>query len=265
MVIKVFESSYDSFKDKLKNPFYGTLFVVWVIRNREFLYNVFFHDKLTSDKRLEVIRSHFLNWDSLLNFLGTILISLALMILIYVSLNLSRFIVEFSERKLKPLIQQIFNKSSIVSREEYLILENERDYFQKKYSEERSERIKLQKELDNKTENIQINDNETYDKEEKGKTVEEGEKGIPENIITTWLKLRPSYYDDFKKIISLMEEKVPVYEIKRKMKDLASTKEFINKKIIETLAHENIHYYNFTEFGDKFVNHFKIRDSAKNS
>lgn len=61
MVIRFAESTYDSFKDKLKNPFYGTLFIIWIIRNREFIYNVFFHEKLTSDEQLEIIRTHFLS------------------------------------------------------------------------------------------------------------------------------------------------------------------------------------------------------------
>jgi len=148
MVIKFVESTYDSFKDKLKNPFYGTLFIVWIIRNREFIYNVFFHDNLTSDQRLAIIRNQFLSWNSIFSFLLTILISLGLMILIYASLNLSRFIVEFSERKLKPWIQQLFNKTSIVSREDYIVMEGERDYFQKKHNDERTERIKLQREID---------------------------------------------------------------------------------------------------------------------
>lgn len=93
--------------------------------------------------RLELLRNQFLNFDALLNFLVTIVISLGLMILIYFSLNLSRFIVEFSERIAKPKIQKLFSASNIVSREDFQNMEKDRDYFQKKYSEERSERIIL--------------------------------------------------------------------------------------------------------------------------
>ena len=134
LFVKFVESNYESFKDKLRNPFYGTLVIVWVIRNREFIYKVFFHEKLTSDARLEIIRGHFLNWNSLLSFLGTVLISLGLMTLIYASLNLSRLIVQASEKTLKPLILRLFDKTSIVSRTDYLAMEKDRDYFQKKYS-----------------------------------------------------------------------------------------------------------------------------------
>ena len=53
-----------------------------------------------------------------------------------------------SEKTLKPLILRLFDKTSIVSRTDYLAMEKDRDYFQKKYSEERLERVKLQRELD---------------------------------------------------------------------------------------------------------------------
>jgi len=263
MVIKFIESTYDSVKDKLKNPFYGTLFVVWVIRNREFIYNVFFNDSVTSDERLELIRAHFLNWDSLLSFIGTILISLGLMILIYASLNLSRFIVELSERILKPWIQQLFSKTSIVSREDYIQLEKDRDYFQKKYSEERSEKIRLQRELDQLLEQNLIEKNKNNNQSEENQTLTETGtlqiKNNPEkrakSIVDRWQKLRPTYLEDFINLIPLIHEKYEAHEIISKMKDIGSLQEFTKKGIIETVKKFGRIHYNFTEIGDEIV-HF---------
>ncbi|SFB79186.1 hypothetical protein SAMN04487891_102355 [Flagellimonas taeanensis] len=242
MVIKFIESTYDSVKDKLKNPFYGTLFVVWVIRNREFIYNVFFNDSITSDKRLELIREHFLNWSSLLNFLGTILISLGLMILIYASLNLSRFIVELSERILKPWIQQLFSKTSIVSREDYIQLEKERDYFQKKYSEERIEKIRLQRELDEIVLN-NISDNNF-------------EKNNNDEISPSYIKkeyneiLDKAILEDFSTLIALINDLDTLETIRKKI-DVSTVDYFLSKNIVQAYLNGNTYFYKFTALGEK--------------
>lgn len=242
MVIKFIESTYDSVKDKLKNPFYGTLFVVWVIRNRKFIYNVFFNDSVTSDERLELIRAHFLNWDSLLSFIGTILISLGLMILIYASLNLSRFIVELSERILKPWIQQLFSKTSIVSREDYIQLEKDRDYFQKKYSEERSEKIRLQRELDE----MSIKYIPTSD--EKSSAIAENIK----TIINSWTEQTMS---DFKTLIGSINNYLGTTDINRTINK--SINDFLSLNIIERYIDKfGDSKYKFTEYGETFRNIF---------
>ncbi|WP_222984593.1 hypothetical protein [Flagellimonas meishanensis] len=264
MVIKFIESTYDSVKDKLKNPFYGTLFVVWVIRNREFIYNVFFNEDCTSDQRLEIIRSHFLNWDSLQSFIETIFISLGLMVLIYASLNLSRFIVEFSERKLKPWIQKLFSSTSIVSREDFQAMEKERDYFQKKYSEERIEKIGLQRELDQLQEQkiIKVDSPQNSSSTENFKARNDSENKA-KKIVDRWKRLRPSYFEDFKTLMKHDHNKLTVSLIESTMKDLASIREFKDKGIIETIDHNNFYYYNFTEFGDEFVHYVSNMLSEK--
>ncbi len=264
MVVKFIESTYDSVKDKLKNPFYGTLFIVWVIRNREFIFNVFFNEDCSSDQRLEIIRSQFLSWDSLLNFIGTILISLGLMVLIYASLNLSRFIVEFSERKAKPWIQKQFSATSIVSREDFEAVEKERDYFQKKYSEERGEKIRIQRELDQiLEENLEISQKLNQPEKIPDTIIDENFKqnNNSENkvrkVVERWKKLRPTYLEDLKTLISLVAEGKQTYEITSSMKDLGSLQEFTKKGIIESIERFNRIYYNFTEFGDELVHFVK--------
>lgn len=270
MVVKFIESTYDSVKDKLKNPFYGTLFIVWVIRNREFIFNVFFNENVNSDERLEIIRSHFLSWDSLLSFLGTILISLGLMVLIYASLNLSRFIVEFSERKAKPWIQKLFSKTSIVSREDFIELEKERDYFQKKYSEERNDKIRIQRELDQlleqelesnqKTEQPRETPDSVTDKNIQAKNDSENKV---KKIVERWNKLRPTYLEDFKTLIPQVSNRLQTHEINSLMQDLGSIQEFAKRGVIETIKRYGNVYYNFTEFGDELVHYVKSTSNTK--
>jgi hypothetical protein len=249
MVVKFFESTYDSFKDKIKNPFYGTLFTVWIIRNREFIYNVFFNDDCTSEQRLEILRIQFLNLDSLVNFIGTILISLGLMILIYISLNLSRFIVELSERILKPRIQKLFSESSIVSREDFIDLEKNRDYFQKRYSEERSERVKLQEELDN-----------NQKKDLKLKSIDSAKDDKINTIINKWKRLKPEYLTDFKTLKKKTDSQSTSYQIEQSMKNIASIREFKDHGLISTFEKDNKLYSILTELGQELAYTLKSRE-----
>ncbi|SDQ60224.1 hypothetical protein [Flagellimonas zhangzhouensis] len=270
MVVKFIESTYDSVKDKLKNPFYGTLFIVWIIRNREFIFNIFFNEDINSDKRLEIIRQHFLNWDSFLKLIGTILISLGLMALIYISLNLSRFIVEFSERMARPWIQKLFSNTSIVSREDFVELEKERDYFYKKYSDERTEKTRLQRDLDQlleqNLESGKSNDKQSGNVVSVSKTPK-AIKDDPNNriklIVDKWKTIRPSYYTDFKKLLSFNQSEMKVIMVDSKMTDVGSIKEFKNKGLIEMINHTGSHYYNFTELGDNLAHYIKNHDDNK--
>lgn len=251
MVIKVIENTYDSFKDKLKNPFYGTLFAVWIIRNREFLFNLFFNEKIDSNERLELLRNQFLNSDAVLNFLGTILISLGLMVLIYLSLNLSRFIVELSERIAKPRIQKLFSTSSIVSREDFQNMEKDRDYFQKKYSEEKIEKNKLQRELD-EAKNIA---NLTID----GGIIDESEKlddslnlGQTDLMFVKW-KEEGIYYS-FKGFIAKVNDKTPTSSFENDFKEIID--ELLSMNIIIKDTSSTLFYYTFTHYGKKVKEYY---------
>ena len=245
LFVKFVESTYESFKDKLRNPFYGTLVIVWVIRNREFIYKVFFHEKLTSDARLEIIRGHFLNWNSLLSFLGTVLISLGLMTLIYASLNLSRLIVQASEKTLKPLILRLFDKTSIVSRTDYLAMEKDRDYFQKKYSEERLDRIELQRELDKKVENISVDGGEIPNTSEF-----EREKDLKRYFAQWSFELKNA----FGTLIDNVNNDTDAFDIDEYLRnDIA---QFRSKNLIKRMDGGVKQRYEFTDFGKKVRDYF---------
>lgn len=252
MVVKFIESTYDSVKDKLKNPFYGTLFIIWVIRNREFIYNVFFNEDCSSDERLEIIRHQFLNWDSFLKLIGTILISLGLMVLIYISLNLSRFIIEFSERVLKPRIQKLFSETSIVSREEYESVIKQRDHYLKRYNEENKEKLRLQEELDNKLasqQKFEINYGENLDN--------------PNNIdIIFFQDWGESLLLGFKKLISEINNHHSAGEVEDNIGD-SILEEFRGRDLIEVYFDGGVPYYKFTPLGiavKDFFNKNNIRE-----
>lgn len=257
MVLKFMESSLDAFKDKLKNPFLGTLLLVWIVRNREFLFNLFFNENYNSEKRLVLLTQHFSGWTVVLNFLLTLCFSLLLLALIYLALNVSRFVVHFSETYLKPKILEIFDTNSIVSREEYGRVEAQRDYFEKRYSEERTEKLKLQKELDNHltskiTGSVSTIDNTIID----GGTIEDEEsklKRVVESILDRGLS------KEFDFLIQTINSNRNAADVKSEVGQ-QGINVFLRKNIIEVNRRSPRHEYQFTEFGKKirdyYLNHF---------
>jgi hypothetical protein len=182
------------------------------------------------------------------------------MILIYLALNLSRFIVEFSERKLKPWIQQKFSETSVVSREDYQAMERDRDYFQKKYSEERIERIKLQRESDKKIENMTID----------GGLIEGSNESNVSSDISTKSDINYEYFSnwdaqlttDFKELIGHMNDRKSYEEID-KLIFIDSMAEFKKRNLIKLPLQSKYatQYYEYTDLGRKVRDFFVLNFS----
>lgn len=183
--------------------------------------------------------------------------------MIYLSLNLSRLIVQGSEKKLKPIILRWFDKTSIVSREDYLAMEEQRDYFQKKHNEERNERLKLQRELDEEIESRTID----------GGTIEESEGPGDAKASLSFspkTKIDLEYFSDwgeeqksdFKELIGLINSRLSVEDIDKRIFS-RSIKEFKSLNLIKFPPQSKYatHYYEFTEFG-KQVRDFFVRNLA---
>lgn len=248
MVIKVVEGAIDSFKDKLKNPFYGTLLVVWLIRNREFLFNLFFNSEYDSTKRLTLLREQFQSSSSIWNFILTILISLLIMAIIYIALNLSRFIVQFSEKTVLPKILKIFSVTSIVSREEYERIEKQSDYYQDRYSKERFERQKIQKELDELREKG-LDFVESY---EKAKIVDGGVIGDKETNYNSIFKViieNKGLSHDFKYLINSVNSLDEFSKINEHIPE--NIESFKSMNIVRKVKEGSYYTYEFTSFGEK--------------
>lgn len=243
MIIKVVDSVADAFKDKFKNPFFGTLIAVWIIRNRRFVFNLFINENYDSDKRLELLTNHFKAPESLISLLLTICYSILLMALIFIALNISRYVVEFSERVVYQKILQSFKPENFPTPELYKKMEAQKEYYEKKYNEEKEEKFKLQNELDKAKERVFVEPN-AFDYIN------------IKNIIDEWSD--SDIIQDFEKLIGLVNKKDSVQQINQSIKSIQT---FLNKNIIEKkldgeFAH---HTYKFTELGEK------IRDEYLNN
>lgn len=120
MVKSLIGSFSENLIEKSRNPFLGTYALVWLVRNWVIVYTLFNFDKeLKMQDRIDFISCYFFN-NSLLENLGiNILWALGLLVLTYLLLNISRFIVNFSEKQVTPRVYEITDKNSIVTKDVY--------------------------------------------------------------------------------------------------------------------------------------------------
>ncbi len=161
-MIKDFLISFrDNFKEKTRNPFLGTYLIVWVIRNWELLYTLFNFDSdyKLSDK-IGYIKSYYLEHGFITNLFTSILWAFGLLILTYLLLAISRFITNFSEKRITPWIYKITDSNTIVLKETYEALRNENSRIEDKLESEREIKKRLLievSELENEIDSLKVN------------------------------------------------------------------------------------------------------------
>jgi hypothetical protein len=148
-MIKDFLISFtDNFKEKTRNPFLGTYLLVWLIRNWELIYTLFnFDSNFNLKDKKEFIFSYYKENQFVPNLFTNILWSIGLLILTYLLLNLSRFIVNLFEKKLTPWIYKVTDSNSIVLKEIYDKLKSENYILELNLEKERESKGKLQIEI----------------------------------------------------------------------------------------------------------------------
>lgn len=145
-MVKDFLISFsDNFKEKAKNPFLGTYLLVWLIRNWDLAYTIFNFDKdSTLDDKKTFISNYYQNGDFICNLGSNILWAFAILITTYLLLNISRLIVNLSEKRLTPWIYQITDSKSIVLKTEYERIRAENDDLQTRLDKERESKSRLE-------------------------------------------------------------------------------------------------------------------------
>jgi hypothetical protein len=163
-MIKDFLISFkDNFKEKTRNPFLGTYLVVWSIRNWKLVYTLFNFDKEHDlEYKTDFITSYYTQNDFLSNLLTNILWAFGVLILTYLLLNISRFIINISEKQITPWIYKVSDSKSIVLKETYDKLNSDKLNLEIKLEKERENKARLQSEilnLENKLEESYLNKN----------------------------------------------------------------------------------------------------------
>ncbi|MDQ8012969.1 MAG: hypothetical protein REI96_11005 [Flavobacterium nitrogenifigens] len=155
-MVKDFLISFtDNFQEKTKNPFLGTYLLVWLIRNWDLVYSLFnFDEKATRWAKIQFVKNYYSENNFIENLFINILWSFGLLILTYFLLNVSRFIVNISEKRLTPWIYKITDSKSIVLKEDYDRLRAENDDLQIRLDNERQSKTRLEAIIKNQDESI---------------------------------------------------------------------------------------------------------------
>ena len=145
MIKDLLVSFKENFNDKVKNPFLGSYAIVWMIRNWELIYSIFnFDSELSLSGKIEYIKTYFSQNEFLPNLFSNILWTFGLLIITYLLLNLSRLIVNFSEKNIKPFIYKLTDSKSIVLKTEYNRLQSLNEELQRRLEIERELRSKVE-------------------------------------------------------------------------------------------------------------------------
>lgn len=240
MLKELLFSFKDEFQEKSHNPFIWTYFFVWCIRNWPLVYSLFnFDDGTTLQSKVAFI-SCYLEENPFLSNVGyNILYTLALLVVSYILLNISRFIVNFSEKTIKPWVYKVTDKGSVVLKSTYNLLVEQRDETRKSLVAERESVSKLEEQIKNLEKQY-------------------------EKLASTNQELKAVREIDILTIVEDLRKKnlVPFYKttcslIERKLLISPSIKldELINLHTIEKNAFDNS--YNMTEIGKKVYRFLK--------
>lgn len=145
---------FSNVKDKITNPFFGTLIFVWVYRNWDLVYTFFnFDEKTKLDDKIKYFKQYFSNKNFWQEALFNIGFTLLLIIIGYFLIIVTRAFSIFVEFQIMPrLTKQIVSKNT-VTKELYDEVKAERDDYSDKYEVQRKQVRVLSRDYDEISEN----------------------------------------------------------------------------------------------------------------
>lgn len=237
MIKNTINSFTDNINQKLKNPFLGTFIIVWIIRNWEFIYSLFYFDsKLSLDDRVLKIKNFFTDY-GIVEILITIGLTFLLLVATYIFLNLSRLVVNFFDKVITPKVFEVTDKSSIVLKTVHDETLNRIEILESKVQSERELRLKTQ----NENEELENRIKELLDTNTK-KVVESKQKTNISNktrLLSDKLK-KDQKVESFEKIAS------DILSGKGISKDEKNVTEFATLGLIKPGNHMGSGKYNYT-------------------
>lgn len=157
--MEVVNSFFSNIKDKLTNPYFGTLVIVLIIHHWELIFGIFnFDEGFTLDKKLEFVKNYILNNITWKSFLWDALQALIYMFIGYLIVVLTRSIVLFIEFTLMPFVTRKIVNKNVVRKTEYDEIVKEREEYFDQYEEQRNFVRNFSKTIDEQTEQIKQKD-----------------------------------------------------------------------------------------------------------
>jgi hypothetical protein len=149
MIKDLLISFKDNIKTKSSNPFFGTLMIVWAIKNWNLIYSIFnFDSTLKLQDKIDFIIKHFSSLPFYKTLGNCIWDSFIIIIVSYILINLTRLISNFFEKVITPYVYKISDKSSIILKAEYDKLKQEKEQLENKFEDERQNRLRIQADYD---------------------------------------------------------------------------------------------------------------------
>lgn len=118
MILDSVNSFIDNIKTKASNPFFGTLIVVWLVRNWNLVYGLFIFDKdCTMNDKFEFVRNHFSGKKFYYELWVNIIVTFGLLILGYILLIASRFLANLVEHRITPNINKVAASNLVANKD----------------------------------------------------------------------------------------------------------------------------------------------------
>ncbi|MGE4346896.1 MAG: hypothetical protein AB7D46_05720 [Flavobacteriaceae bacterium] len=253
--MEVINSFFNNVKDKLTNPYFGTLILVLLFHHWELLYIIFnFDDNVTLDIKLNSIKEYISINISFQNLMWDALWALILMLTGYLIIVITRSIVLWVEFWLMPFITgKIINKN-VVKKDEYDKVVKEREEYFDQYEEQRKNVRNFSKTIDEQTEQIKQKDKDLL---KQTRTISETIKELD----LTKSKLEKSSNEAINKSKELEIAKNSISELKR---DLEFKNDKLNKFEHLFFDKENQSFYSSIEnFPPEVIN--KINELKKDN
>ena len=119
MIKDIWDSFKDNIKDRVTNPFLGTYALVWIVHNWRLVYSFFYFDsKYTLEQRLTFFQKYWTDNNFYLNLIIVALFTVAVLIITYFFLGLSRFLSNYFENVIIPFVYSL-SKGKTVTAEVY--------------------------------------------------------------------------------------------------------------------------------------------------
>jgi hypothetical protein len=147
---------FTNIKEKLTNPFFGTLIFVWLVRNWELVYTLFnFDNDCTLADKKSFIRDYYYPKTVCGELFTNIGVAILLMLLGYILVIGTRTLVTWIEFGLMPLITKKVINEKVVLKELHDEVSKERDEYSEMYEEQRKQVRALSKQFDEISNNYQ--------------------------------------------------------------------------------------------------------------
>lgn len=157
--MEIINSFFNNIKDKLTNPFFGTLILVLLIDHWELWYSIFnFDSDCTLNDKIALIKTYSDDHLTFLLFTYNILQAIVFMFLGYLIIVGTRGIVMWVEFGLMPYITKIIINKNVVRKVEYDQVVMEREEYFDQYEEQRKNVRIFSKTIDEQTEQIKQKD-----------------------------------------------------------------------------------------------------------